>query len=157
MILDFLLRWQIEIGMLGAACLFVPWNRRRPHFLFRAVLGVGLLFAVAYLESALMKDGWRSALPTYVISLLLDTALLVLLIWRSFDCSPVHAMFSATCAYAVQHMTSKLAYMDVMILHCIAKNDSWETKSAFVCRLSRRQSAKQRQAEAPAFEWRPGR
>ena len=116
MILDFLLRWQIEIGMLGATCLFVPWNRRRPHFLFRAVLGVGLLFAVAYLESALMKDGWRSALPTYVISLLLDTALLVLLIWRSFDCSPVHAMFSATCAYAVQHMTSKLAYMDVMSL-----------------------------------------
>ncbi|WP_294517621.1 GHKL domain-containing protein [uncultured Pseudoflavonifractor sp.] len=116
LILDFLLRWQIEIGMLGATCLFVPWNRRRPHFLFRAVLGVGLLFAVAYLESALMKDGWRSALPTYVISLLLDTALLVLLIWRSFDCSPVHAMFSATCAYAVQHMTSKLAYMDVMSL-----------------------------------------
>lgn len=116
LILDFIFQWQIELGMLGAACLFVPWNRRRSHFLPRIALGIALLFVIACLESAVTEDTWRSTLPVYVISLLLDTALLVLLIWQSFACSPIHAMFSATCAYAVQHMTSKLAYMGVIPL-----------------------------------------
>ena len=116
LILEFLFQWQIEVGMLGAACLFVPWNRRRAHFLPRIALGVVLLFAIAHLESILTEGVWRNALPTYVIALLLDTAILFLLIWRCFDCSPIHAVFSATCAYAVQHMTSKLAYMEIMLL-----------------------------------------
>ncbi|WP_294547568.1 GHKL domain-containing protein [uncultured Pseudoflavonifractor sp.] len=125
LILNFILRWQIEVGMLGAACLFVPWNRRRPCFLLRIALGVVLMFAISCLESAVTDGTWTSTLPAYVISLLLDTALLVLLIWQSFECSPIHAVFSATCAYAVQHIASKLAYMGAMPLICRGMLKSW--------------------------------
>ena len=45
--------------------------------------------------------------------LLLYTALLFGLIWFSFDCSPLHALFYTTCAYAVQHIASKVAYMPI--------------------------------------------
>ena len=56
LILDFIFQWQIELGMLGAACLFVPWNRRRSHFLPRIALGIALLFVIACLESAVTED-----------------------------------------------------------------------------------------------------
>lgn len=45
--------------------------------------------------------------------LLLYTTLLFGLIWFSFDCSPLHALFYTTCAYAVQHIASKVAYMPI--------------------------------------------
>ena len=47
-------------------------------------------------------------------NLLLYTTLLFGLIWFSFDCSPLHALFYTTCAYAVQHIASKLAYMPII-------------------------------------------
>ena len=48
--------------------------------------------------------------------MLLYTTLLFDLIWFSFDCSPLHALFYTTCAYAVQHIASKLAYMPIVWL-----------------------------------------
>ena len=86
-ILDFFFQRQIILGMLAAACLFVPWERRRSYFPLRIAAG-----------------------------LLLQTVFLVLFIWLCFQGSIVHAVFSATCAYAVQHITSKLAYMVAMPL-----------------------------------------
>lgn len=108
LILNFILQEQIILGMLGAACLFVPWNQRRPYFPLRIVLGTALLLAAVYYIITLGAPSWAQ--------LLLYTALLILWIWLCFDCGVVHAVFSATCAYAVQHITSKLAYMVVMWL-----------------------------------------
>lgn len=115
-VLDFIFQRQIILGMLGAACLFVPWNQRRPYFLLRILSGTALLFAIIRLIPALVEPMWAFALPVYTNYLLLDTVLLTLLIWGSFDCGIIHAIFSATCAYAVQHITSKLAYIVVVLV-----------------------------------------
>lgn len=101
LILDFILHRQIILGMLVAACLFVPWSQRRRGFPLRMMLGTVLLLVL------LDHIPRLTAPPT----LLLYTALLILLIWVCFDCGILQAVFSATCAYAVQHITSKLAYM----------------------------------------------
>jgi len=105
-IVDFILKKQILLGMLGAACLFVPWNRRRSRFPLRIIVGTGLVFVVYDHIPELAVPLW----------LLLCAALIALLIWACFDCDAVHVIFSATCAYAVQHITSKLAYMAVLLL-----------------------------------------
>jgi len=105
-ILDFFYVRQIIFGMLGAACLFVPWGQRRKYFPLRISLGPVLLLVLLDLIPSIPMP----------LTLLLDTALLVLLIWACFDCGILHAVFSATCAYAVQHITSKLAYMAVVWL-----------------------------------------
>lgn len=107
LILDFIYQWQIVLGMLGAACLFVPWGRRRGSFPLRTALGTALLLALLNLVPSSVPPPWR---------LLLYTVLLVLLIWACFDCNIIHAVFSATCAYAVQHITSKLTYMVIQLL-----------------------------------------
>jgi len=105
-IIDFLLERQIVLGMLGAACLFVPWNQRRSHFLLRSLAGTILILIVFDHIPTLPVPFW----------LLLCTALVALLIWACFDCGVVHVIFSSTCAYAVQHMTSKFAYMIIALL-----------------------------------------
>lgn len=107
LILDFIYQRQIILGMLGAACLFVPWGRRRSRFPLRAALGTALLLALLDLVPSPVPPPWK---------LLLYTALLILLIWACFDCGVIHAVFSATCAYAVQHITSKLTYMVIQVL-----------------------------------------
>lgn len=107
LIIDFIYQWQIVLGMLGAACLFVPWGRRRGRFPLRAALGTALLLALLNFVPSSVQSPWR---------LLLYTVLLVLLIWACFDCNIVHAVFSVTCAYAVQHITSKLTYMVIQLL-----------------------------------------
>lgn len=107
LIIDFIYQWQIVLGMLGAACLFVPWGRRRGRFPLRAALGTALLLALLNFVPSSVQSPWR---------LLLYTVLLVLLIWACFDCNIVHAVFSVTCAYAVQHITSKLTYMVMQLL-----------------------------------------
>lgn len=107
LIIDFIYQWQIVLGMLGAACLFVPWSRRRGRFPLRAALGTALLLALLNFVPSSVPPPWR---------LLLYTVLLVLLIWACFDCNIVHAVFSVTCAYAVQHITSKLTYMVIQLL-----------------------------------------
>ena len=106
-ILNLILGRQIILGMLAAACLFVPWNQRRPHFPLR--LGLGMLLLFVLIDYVFVPN-------VFMWSLLLYVALLILLIWACFDCGVLHAVFSATCAYAVQHITSKLAYMTVMPL-----------------------------------------
>lgn len=101
--LDLVYPRQIILGMLGAACLFVPWTMRRRYFPLRAALGTVLLLALMEFFSAVHTP--------LTLNLLLSTVLLALLIWACFDCGVTHAVFSATCAYAVQHITSKLTYM----------------------------------------------
>lgn len=108
-IIDFMIHWQIMLGLLGAACLFVPWNQRRSYFPLRTVLGTAVLFLVLRYIPVL-------AMPPASLQLLLYTVLIVLLVWVCFDCSIVHAIFSATCAYTVQHIASKLTYLVVMLL-----------------------------------------
>lgn len=102
-ILDLFYPRQIILGMLGAACLFVPWGRRRRYFPLRITLGTVLLLALMEFFSAVSTP--------LTLNLLLSAVFLALLIWGCFDCGVTHAVFSATCAYVVQHITSKLAYM----------------------------------------------
>lgn len=108
LILSYIFQRQIILGMLVAACLFVPWNQRRSRFPLRIALGLALLFAAIRFISMGVVPSWAQ--------LLLCTVLLVLLIWLCFEGSIIHAVFSATCAYAVQHITSKLVYMVAMPL-----------------------------------------
>ncbi len=109
LVLRFIFHRQILGGMLMAACLFVPWHQRRSWCPLRIVLGTALLYRMANLISAL-------SVHLGVLRLLVYMGLLILLIWGCFDCSIIHAVFSATCAYVVQHITSKLTYMVVVPL-----------------------------------------
>ena len=106
-VLEFILRWQFLLGLLGAACLFVPWHQRRSFFPVRILLGT--LAAFIILDRAPLELMWQT-------SLLLGAAVAFLLVWGCFDCSIVQALFTATCAYTVQHITSKLTYMVVIPL-----------------------------------------
>lgn len=101
--LDLFYPRQIIFGMLGAACLFVPWGIRRRYFPLRVILGTALLLA--------LMESFSTAATPLTLNLLLSAVFLALLIWACFDCGIIHAVFSATCAYAVQHITSKLTYM----------------------------------------------
>lgn len=103
LILSFIFNKQVLLGMLLGACLFVPWNQRRTYF------GPRLVFSVAALVAASGFIAGVSA-PTWA-GLLLNTLLIYLQILFCFDCSMLHAVFYTTCAYAVQHITSKLVYM----------------------------------------------
>ena len=76
------------------------------------MLFIPLLFAAV---SLYLGKSETFRLPIWA-KLLLYTALLFGLIWFSFDCSPLHALFYTTCAYAVQHIASKLAYMPIIWL-----------------------------------------
>ena len=105
-VINWILNQQIQLGMILCACLFVPWGQRRSCFVPRLAAGVGVFLA---LTDAL------TFLPLWA-RLLLYTTLLFGLIWFSFDCSPLHALFYTTCAYAVQHIASKLAYMPIVWL-----------------------------------------
>ncbi len=118
LILDFMIHRQVILGMLGAACLFVPWNQRRPRFLLRVLLGTALLLVAVDRIS-------RSDISPGPLPLLMDALFLILVSWICFDCGIVHAMFSATCAYAVQHITSKLTYMTVLVLIHRGSMRSW--------------------------------
>ena len=107
-VINWILSRQILLGMILGACFFVPWNQRRRYFIPRLVLGIAALFLLLGYTGTLSLPLW--------INLLLYTTLLFLLVWFCFDCSPLHALFYATCAYAVQHIASKLAYMAVVWL-----------------------------------------
>lgn len=111
MILNFLFSKQVLLGMLLGACLFVPWNQRRTYFVLRLVLSVAALMAVSGFIASSPALTWTR--------LLLNTLLIYLQILVCFDCSMLHAAFYTTCAYAVQHITSKLVYMLVFWLRQI--------------------------------------
>ena len=105
-VINWILNQQVQLGMILCACLFVPWGQRRSCFVPRLAAGVGVF---------LVLTDTLTFLPLWA-KLLLYTTLLFGLIWFSFDCSPLHALFYTTCAYAVQHIASKLAYMPIIWL-----------------------------------------
>lgn len=80
-----------------------PVGQRRSCFVPRLAAGVWTFLALT--DTLAFLPLWAK--------LLLYTTLLFDLIWFSFDCSPLHALFYTTCAYAVQHIASKLAYMPI--------------------------------------------
>ena len=108
LILSFIFNKQVLLGMLLGACLFVPWNQRRTYFGPRLVLSVAALIAASSFIASVSAPTWAG--------LLLNTLLIYLQILFCFDCSMLHAVFYTTCAYAVQHITSKLVYMVVFWL-----------------------------------------
>ncbi len=108
-LVSFLLNVQVPAGLLIGVLLFVPWGEKRPHFAARAILGTAVvLFATAYL----------GVQPTMtqpdMILLVVGVTLTFVWVLACFDCSAVHAVFSVTCAYTVQHIASKLTYMIVV-------------------------------------------
>ena len=105
-VINWILNQQVQLGMILCAGLFVPWGQRRSCFVPRLAAGVWGFLALT---------NTLTFLPQWA-KLLLYTALLFGLIWFSFDCSPLHALFYTTCAYAVQHIASKLAYMPIIWL-----------------------------------------
>lgn len=105
-VINWILIQQVQLGMILCACLFVPWGQRRSCFVPRLAAGVWGFLALT--DTLTFLPQWAK--------LLLYTTLLFGLIWFSFDCSPLHALFYTTCAYAVQHIASKLAYMPIIWL-----------------------------------------
>ena len=105
---DFVFSNQVMLGLLVGACLFSPWDSRRDHFAARAALGAVALLALSELL-------YMTAMPS-ILNLISFVALVLLWVLLCFDCSVVHAVFTATCAYTVQHITSKLAYMALIPL-----------------------------------------
>lgn len=98
--ISFMMRNQIMLGMLVAVCLFVPWNRRRSFFIPRIVVAVE--GGVCLSTFAPIPSPFR---------LLVFFLYVAVLVWACFDCGFKNVLFSATCAYCVQHITSKLAYL----------------------------------------------
>lgn len=98
--ISFMMRNQIMLGMLVAVCLFVPWNRRRSFFVPRIVVAVA--GGVCLSTFAPIPSPFR---------LLVFFLYVAVLVWACFDCGVKNVSFSATCAYCVQHITSKLAYL----------------------------------------------
>lgn len=97
---SFILRNQIMIGMLGALLLFVLLRKRRKFFCLRIICSV---LAAISLSAFVPIPAPFSCLVYFVA--------INLIVWICFDYSWKHVLFSATCAYCVQHMTSKIAYL----------------------------------------------
>ena len=97
---EFLLHNQIMIGMLGALFLFVSLRQRRKFFVVRILCSV----AAAVCLSQFMPVPAPFSFFVYYLAI-------NLIVWICFDCNWKHVLFSATCAYCVQHMTSKMAYL----------------------------------------------
>ena len=97
---SFILRNQIMIGMLGALFLFVLLRKRRNFFCLRIICSV--LAAISL--SAFVPIPAPFSYLVYFVAI-------NLIVWICFDYSWKHVLFSATCAYCVQHMTSKIAYL----------------------------------------------
>lgn len=105
-VIELIFSRQVPIGMLFAAFLFMPWNQKRDNYLLRIIAGVCSFFAVSELCAVFYVDG--------KIRLLIYTAMIFAMIWFCFECSLIHTIFYTTCAYAVQHISSKLTYMIVV-------------------------------------------
>ena len=89
---------QFTIGLLLGVCLFAPWDERRRHFAPRVALGTSLLIAFEQLL--------RGVVARVMAMLLVQVVLSYLLVRACFSCGRVHAVFTVTCAYTVQHITS---------------------------------------------------
>lgn len=102
-LIDLVMRAQVLLGLYLGAALFVPWGRRRPCFALAAVAAaVAVVLRIALAENAQL---------TGMQLLMVDVCALAALIALGFELGPIHVIFSTTCAYAVQHITSKLSYM----------------------------------------------
>lgn len=109
---------QFTIGLLLGVCLFAPWDERRKHFVPRAAVGTPLLIALEQLLRGVVARGMAMLLVQVVLSYLLVRA--------CFSCGRVHAVFTVTCAYTVQHITSKLSYMVVIpVMLLYGRPDDW--------------------------------
>lgn len=97
---ELLKRNQVILGMLIALCLFVPWEKRRSLFWLRAAATVVVSVCITSLLPVPLPFG-----------LLVSFVLTVLAVPFCFDCGIKHILFAATCAYCVQHMTSKITYL----------------------------------------------
>lgn len=86
-VINWILNQQIQLGMILCAGLFVPWGQRRSCFVPRLAAGVWAFLALT--DTLAFLPLWAK--------LLLYTTLLFDLIWFSFDCSPLHALFYTTC------------------------------------------------------------
>ena len=102
--MDFIYSNELALGLLVGACFFVPWQERRDHIAARLVVGVGALLL------GLGVIGRTLQLPLAAWCGLSLAALLALIVF-CFRLGFIHAVFSATCAYTVQHMISKIAHM----------------------------------------------
>lgn len=109
LVLDFVNSNQVILGLLLGACLFALWDKRRAHFVPRALFGTIALLALSELL-------YMTSQPS-VFKLTAFVVLVFLWVLLCFGCSTVHAVFTATCAYTVQHITSKLTYMVVIALY----------------------------------------
>ncbi len=97
---------QGQLGLLLAAFLFMPWKLQKEHLSLRLILGVAGFLGIT--------EVLRLFNVNFQAQLLLYTVLLSALILFCFHCSLIHMLFVVTCSYAVQHISSKLAYMLVM-------------------------------------------
>ncbi len=105
-VIEFVFSRQVPIGMLVAAFLFMPWSKKKDNFYPRIIVGVSAFLGASEVLAGFNVEG--------KIRLLIYTILLVALFWICFDCSFIHNVFYITCAYAVQHISSKLTYMVVL-------------------------------------------
>lgn len=124
-VVDFITSNQVIIGLLVGACIFTPRDARRSHFAIRVTLGVAALLALSELL-------YMTSMPS-ILNLTTFVALVFLWVLLCFDCSLVHAVFTATCAYTVQHITSKLTYMLVigLVMRGVAL-PTWSTLAVLV-------------------------
>lgn len=99
-VVHFIMRNQIMIGMLGALFLFVLFRKRRKFFCIRMICSA----AAAICLSEFVPIPAPFNFLVYFIAI-------ALIVWFCFDCNRKHVLFSATCAYCVQHITSKIAYL----------------------------------------------
>lgn len=100
---EFILRNQIMIGMLGALFLFVSLRQRRK--LFWLLMPCSAAAALAF--SALVPIPMPFNFLAYFAAIALVVALCFKGGWKQ-------VLFSTTCAYCVQHMTSKIVYLLLM-------------------------------------------
>ncbi|MCR4998497.1 MAG: ATP-binding protein [Lachnospiraceae bacterium] len=125
LVLDFLFSRQVPIGMFLAAILFMPWNWRREGYYLRFTLGTICFFAVSEACDILAVDG--------KVRLLIYTLMVFAVIWFCFECSIIHNLFYTTCAYALQHIASKLTYMIVVPISIRHGSNGYVFPLAMLC------------------------
>lgn len=105
-VLELISAAQVGLGLLLGALFFVPWSQRRGPV--AAIIAGGVVMVLAASELLSLEDA-----PA-LVRLSVFVALGFLWVIVCFRGGVIHAVFVLTCAYTVQHMTSKFVYMIVM-------------------------------------------
>jgi hypothetical protein len=105
-VINFIFTRQVPIGMFLAAFLFMPWNQKRNNFVIRILVATAAFFGISELIAILNVEN--------KIRLLIYTVMIFAMIWSCFESSLIHNIFYTTCAYAIQHISSKLTYMIII-------------------------------------------